>query len=593
MTFVELTRYFEKMETTSSRLSLIEILSDLFKSAHNDEIAKIVYLSQGRVAPFYAPVEIGMADKNVAAAIGLAFDEDKDKVLHLFNKLGDMGLAAKQLRAESKDKKSVLTVADVFEGLTEIAHTNGEGSVEKKQRMLADMLKQCDANSAKHLVRIPLGNNRLGIGDPTILDGLATAKLGDKVQRKLLEKSYNETSDLGLIATTLWQGGLEAVRKLKVSVGRPIRSELCERLPNAQKVVEKMSVDNQGVHVTPKYDGFRVQIHKNGDKVEMFSRNLEDMTHMFPDLIEGVRKQVKVKSVILDSEALAYQPESEEFLPFQETTKRRRKHNIEEVAKSLPLRAFVFDILYFEGKSLLDTPLLERLEYIKKAVHGDETLIPAPGKVLKKAEQVQAMLEDSISKGLEGVVVKRVDSPYQAGGRNFNWVKLKRHAAGELHDTIDCVILGYITGKGKRTAFGAGALLVGVYDEQNDEFVSVSKIGTGLSDEEWQEIHKRADKIKVDHKPARVNSLIVPSVWVRPEIVIEVLADEITRSPLHTAGMEVDSKLNDETKKMEGKSTGYALRFPRLVSFRDKDKKPEDATTVKELIEMFKEQGKK
>ncbi len=594
MTFAELTTYFEKMEETSSRLSLIEILSDLFKQAHKDEIEKIVYLSQGRVAPFYAPIEIGMADKNVAAALGFACGEEKEKVLQLYNKLGDMGLAAKQLSEKFKVKSSKLSIKEVFDTLTEIAHTGGEGSVDKKQKLLAELLKQCDSTAAKHLVRIPLGNNRLGIGDPTILDGLATAKLGDKSNRKQLEKAYNETSDLGLIAQTLWEGGLEAVKKLQVHVGRPIRSELCERLPNPVKVIEKMVDEkNPGVHVTPKYDGFRVQIHKNGDKVEMFSRNLEDMTHMFPDLIEGVRKQVKVKSVILDSEALAYQPESEEFLPFQETTKRRRKHNIEEVSKSLPLRAFVFDILYYDGKSLLDTPLLERLEYIKKAIHGDEVLIPAPGKVLHKASEVQTMLEDSISKGLEGVVVKRTDSAYQAGGRNFNWVKLKRHAAGELHDTIDCVILGYIIGKGKRTAFGAGALLVGVYDEKNDEFVSVSKIGTGLTDIEWQEIHKRADKIKVEHKPARVNSLIIPSVWVRPEIVIEVLADEITRSPLHTAGMSQNEKTAAKEDKVEERPTGYALRFPRLVSFRDRDKKPEDATSVKELIEMYNEQEKK
>ncbi|MBI2034247.1 MAG: ATP-dependent DNA ligase, partial [Candidatus Levybacteria bacterium] len=272
------------------------------------------------------------------------------------------------------------------------------------------------------------------------------------------------------------------------------------------------------------------------------------------------------------------------FLPFQETTKRRRKHNIDEVAKKLPLRAFVFDVLYINGKSLIDTPLLSRIEMLKKYVENDDILIPSPGKVLQTPKELQLMLDDAISKGLEGVVVKRVDSLYEAGGRNFNWVKLKRHSAGELHDTIDCVVLGYIFGKGKRTAFGAGALLVGVYDEKNDEFVTVSKIGTGLTDEEWQSIKVKTKGFELNHKPARVNSKIEPSVWVKPEIVIEVLADEITRSPNHTAGMEI----------VDGaKGVGYALRFPRLVTFRDKDKKAEDATTVKELIAMYQQQGKK
>lgn len=598
MYFSELTTFFEKMEETSSRLTLIELLSKLFRKSNTEEIEKIVYLIQGRVAPFYAPVEMGMADKNVAAALALASGETKEDVLKLYSKLGDMGLVAEQLSAKFKIKNAKLSVATVFEELTKIAHTGGEGSVEKKITLLKELLEHTEgAISAKHLTRIPLGNNRLGIGDPTVLDGLATAKLGDKTNRKLLEKAYNETSDLGLIAKTLWKGGLTAVQKLTVTVGRPIRSELCERLPNPTKVFEKMSPNGEGVHATPKYDGFRVQIHKNGDTVMMYSRNLEDMTHMFPELIAGTLSQVKAKTAILDSEALAYQTESEEFLPFQETTKRRRKHNIEEVAKQLPLKAFVFDVLYVDGKSLIDTPLLERMEILKKTLHGDEALIAAPGKVLKKPEELQLMLDDSISKGLEGVVVKKIDSPYQAGGRNFNWVKLKRHSAGELHDTVDCVILGYIYGKGKRTEFGAGSLLVGLYDDKKDEFVTVSRIGTGLSDDEWREIHKRADKLKVNHKPARVNSFIEPSVWVRPEIVIEVLADEITRSPLHTAGMDVGNSslvVSSKDQSLKAKDQiGYALRFPRLVTFRDKDKKAEDATTVKELAEMFKQQGHK
>jgi DNA ligase-1 len=333
------------------------------------------------------------------------------------------------------------------------------------------------------------------------------------------------------------------------------------------------------VDVQYKYDGFRVQIHKNGDEIRMFSRNLEEMTHMFPELTIAAKKQIKAKNVILDSEALAYNPESEEFLPFQETTKRRRKHGIEEMALKLPLKAFVFDILYKDGKQLLDEPLKKRMEILKEVISEDDVLIKTKNQTVKDPKTLSLLLEDAISKGLEGLVVKRLESGYEAGGRNFNWVKLKRHSSGELNDTIDCVVLGYISGKGKRTAFGAGALLVGVYDKKQDEFVTVSKIGTGLTDNEWREIHKRGDAIKVDNKPARVNSSIIPSVWIKPEIVIEILADEITRSPIHTAG------------KTE-KDPGYALRFPRLVSFREKDKKAEDATTVDELISMYKQQGK-
>lgn len=573
MKFSEFASYLEKLEATSSRLSLIEILSELFAKTPEKEIEEIVYLIQGRIAPFFAPVEIGMAEKNVASSIGIAYGSDKEKVLALFTKLGDMGKAAQEL---SNSKSSNITISEVFEILTQIAKTSGEGTVEKRQTLLSGLLGKVDAISAKHLVRIPLGNTRLGIGDPTILDALATAKLGDKSNRKLLEGAYNRTSDLGLIAKTLWKSGLPAVEKLEVRLGNPIRSELCERLPNPEKVIEKMGE----VDVQFKYDGFRVQIHKDGDKVRMFSRNLEEMTHMFPELIEGTLKQIKAKTIILDSEALAYNPESEEFLPFQETTKRRRKHGIEEAQKALPLKAFVFDILYKDGEQLLDKPLTERMKILDKVLPEDDTLIRTKNQTITEAKPLQELLDEAISRGLEGVVIKKLQSPYEAGGRNFNWVKLKKHSDGELSDTIDCVLLGYITGRGKRTEFGAGALLVGVYDKDRDEFVSISRIGTGLSDEEWREIHRRADKIKVSHKPARVNSTIEPSVWIEPKIVIEVLADEITRSPLHTAG-------KTETEN------GFALRFPRLVSFRDADKRPEDATDVKEIKRLFEIQYKK
>jgi DNA ligase 1 len=576
MKFKELVDYFEQLEATSSRLALIDILSQLFKKAPTDELDKIIYLTQGRIAPFFEATEIGMSDKTVAAALGRAYNSTKEEVLDQYHKLGDMGLVAEELSGKLKVKSSSLTVIEVYDVLREIAKTSGEGTVEKKLALFSDLLEKSDPLSAKHLVRIPLGNSRLGIGDPTVLDGLALAVLGDRSKRKLLEGAYNRTSDLGLIAKTLKEKGLDEVQRLKVTVGRPIRSELCERLPTPEKVIEKLGE----VNAQYKYDGFRVQIHKLGSEVKMFSRNLEDMTHMFPELIRGVLEQVKAKDAILDTEALAYNPDSQEFLPFQETTKRRRKYGIEEMAKSLPLKAFVFDILYLDGKPLIDTPLKDRMKILEKVVQGNEVLIPSIGEVISDPKKLKLMLDDAISKGLEGLVVKRTNSLYEAGGRNFNWVKLKRHSSGELHDTIDCVILGYIYGRGKRTEFGAGALLVGIYDDKKDEFVTVSRIGTGLTDEEWREIHKRADKIKVDKKPARVNSLIEPSVWIAPEIVIEVLADEITRSPIHTAGKEDNEP-------------GYALRFPRLVSFREADRKAEDATTVKELIEMFKVQYKK
>jgi DNA ligase-1 len=388
----------------------------------------------------------------------------------------------------------------------------------------------------------------------------------------VLEDAYNRTSDLGLVGETLWTRGLEGVQALQVTVGRPIRPQLAERLPDIPSLLDKLG---GRAHTQLKFDGIRVQLHLDrrqpeGHQVRLFSRSLEDFTGMFPELVGGVLNQVQAETAILDSEALAFNPASEEFLPFQETTRRRRKTGISEAAEELPLKAMVFDVMYRDGQPLLDKPLLARMDVLSNVVRGKEVLQPETGIVVDDATKLDAIFEDALERGLEGLVVKRVDSPYQAGARNFNWVKLKRHSRGALDDTIDCVLLGYFVGRGKRVGFGVGALLVGVYDKEADVFRTVTKIGTGLSDEQWREVATRAEPFRSQHKPARVVSTITPSVWLEPKIVVEVLADEITSSPNHTAG--------------------YALRFPRVIRFRDADKRPEDATSLQELIELYQAQ---
>jgi DNA ligase 1 len=580
--FARLAHTFEELEGTSSRLTLIELLTQLFRSIERpEEIEQVCYLVQGRVAPFFVALEMGMAEKSVTKSLALAYHTTPEHVEALYATLGDLGLVAGQVNREAGSVPTVLSVDEVFLGLKAIARTAGKGAIEHKSARLVDLLTRVDDVSAKYVVRILLGNLRLGIGDATVLDALAKARWNDVKRRKLLEGAYNKTSDLGLIGRTIFEHPDEeeaelAVAALDVRVGKPIHAQLAERLPSAEAIISKMGT----VVAQYKYDGLRAQIHKDGQRVTIFSRNLEDQSHMFPELIAGTLGQVQAESVILDAETLAYNATSEEFLPFQETTRRRRKHGIEAMAEQLPLKAFVFDILYKDGVSLLDTPLAERLKILEETIEVDDTLMRTASYTVSDAHTLTLLFDEAISKGLEGLVVKKQESRYEAGARNFNWVKLKRHSAGALNDTIDCVLLGYLYGRGKRAALGAGSLLVGLYDPEQDQFVTVTKIGTGLSDEQWRSIRERTKGLVVDHRPARVSSLIEPSVWVEPKLVLEVLADEITRSPTHTAG-----KVGDEP--------GYALRFPRLVSFRERDKQPEDATTVQELIELYQSQGRK
>jgi len=571
MKFSELAGYLDQLEATSSRNEMVRILAELYRACSVDEIEPVTYLIQGRLAPFFAPVEIGLGERLLISAIATAYRTPKEEVSKLYRQIGDVGVTAQRLAPKDGHGASA-SVVDVHQRLWEIAGTSGAGSLQKKLDLFAGLLVELDPASAKHLVRITVGKMRLGIGDPTVLDALSFAKRGDRSLRPTLEAAYNRTSDLGLVARTLWAEGEPGLDALKVTVGKPLRPQLAERLPNPDSVIRKLGI----VGVQPKYDGFRVQIHKDSDRVSIFSRNLETMTSMFPELVAAARR-LNVETAILDGEAIAYNPESEEYVPFQETTSRRRKEGIEEFALKVPLRAFIFDVMYRDGSDLTPLPYEKRFEIANEVIRDTDTLLTAPLTKTDSAEVLTRELLDNISRGLEGVVAKRLDSPYQAGARNFNWVKLKRVASGELTDTVDVVLLGYYGGKGKRAEFGAGALLAGVYDSDRDEFVTISKLGTGLSDEGWRDIHKRVNRLEVSHRPPRVNSILVPDVWLQPEVVVEVLADEITPSPRHTAG-----KVDDQP--------GFALRFPRIVSFRSEDKKAEDATTVREIREMFDQQ---
>lgn len=575
LTFGSLAACFEELEGTTSRKQLTSLLAALFARVGPDEIREVCYLLQGRVAPLYEPLEFGLGERSVERAVAQAFGVSAADVRGRYARQGDLGVVVAELAAGRAEQPALSAhpVHEVFSALRDVALLSGSGSVERKIDGLAQLLAGLDPVSGKHLVRIPLGTSRLGVGDATVLAAFTQSRLdGTKAGQQILEDGYNRTSDLGMLGQTLWTDGLEGVRALDVAVGRPIRPQLAERLPDVPSLLEKLGGQ---VHAQMKFDGMRIQIHLDrrqapGEQVRLFSRSLESMTSMFPELVEGILAQVRAETAILDAEALAVSPASEEFMPFQETMRRRRKHGIGEMQTELPLKAMVFDCMYLDGQVLLERPLLERIDRLMATVQVGAVLQAERGEVVADAERLEALFEDALARGLEGLVVKRVDSPYQAGARNFNWVKLKKHSRGALQDTIDCVLLGYIFGRGRRAELGVGALLVGVYDADADEFVTVSKLGTGLSDEQWREVAERAAPFRSEDKPARVRSTLVPSVWLEPKIVLEVLADEITKSPNHTAG--------------------YALRFPRVVRFRGGDKRPEDATSLHELIELYAQQ---
>jgi DNA ligase-1 len=583
MLFKELAGYYDRLSSISSRLEMIDVMAEVFKSASKDEIKPIIYITQGILVPPFEGVEFGMAEKTIEDAIAFSTGISKEAVEKEYRKLGDIGLAAEEIKKKGNIKRLAdrpLTVSEFYEKMLEIAKMSGKGSKDAKVKALSYIISESTPEEAKYATKYPMNALRLGLGDATMLEALSVAFCGDRKSKEKLEAAYNLCNDLALVGDTLAKKGIRAIDGFEVSLFKPVRPALAERLPTAEQIMEKMG---GRAAAEQKYDGFRCQLHMGARKVKIFSRRLEDTTEMFPDLAEAVLREVKAESVILDGEALAYNEETEEFLPFQQTIQRKRKHGIAEKALEMPLHLFVFDILFLNGKDMMKMPYEERRHFIEKLLKNCEIIKPSTMIMVSKPKELEEFFENSIENGLEGVVVKDPKSSYIAGARKFSWIKMKRSYKGELSDTVDLVVVGYYRGKGMRSEFGFGGLLCAAYNEKKDMFETVSRIGSGFTEEQMVQLRKALEKDKTDNKPVRVDSLIKPDFWVYPKYIVTVKADEITRSPTHTCGKE---KLNNGTE------AGFALRFPRLVGEEAirKDKGTEDATTTKEISEMYRNQ---
>ncbi|MEM2174942.1 MAG: ATP-dependent DNA ligase [Candidatus Micrarchaeia archaeon] len=574
MLFREFAETCSKLESITGRLEMMDVLAKLFKKSNKEEIGKIIYLLQGQVAPAFKSMDVGIGEKFVERAISIATGYSTNEIEKLYKKTGDLGKTAEELLKKRKQAvliKKELECKDVHETFVKIAKTSGEGSQEIKIKLLAELISNASPLEAKYIVRIPLGKLQLGVGDATILEALSIAKEGDRSMKEDLERAYNLCSDLGLVAEKYYEKK-ENIKKFKIQPFNPIRPALAEREPTPEAIIKRLKKCAAEV----KLDGFRIAVHKVGDEVMLFSRRLENVTYMFPEIIDAVRKNVKAKEIIFEGEALGYNEDTGEFYPFQYTIQRKRKHGIEKMVEEIPLHLFCFDILYLDGEDLTLKPYIERRKILEKVIKEGKGISLVEMIITDDVKELSDFFDKAIERGMEGLVVKDLNAPYIAGARKFAWIKLKRSYRSELADTIDVVIVGGLKGKGLRSKFKFGALLCAVYDEKEDVFKTIAKVGSGFTEEQMEKIGNLLEKIKISKKHPRVDSLIEPDFWVIPKYVITVAADEITESPLHTAVRKGDK--------------GLALRFPRMVGDIRTDKKPEDATTTKEIEEMFKMQ---
>lgn len=579
MDFSVIVKILDEMEQTTSRLELTNYLVTLFKNTPSQLIDKVIYLIQGKIRPDYEGIEMGIAEKMIIRIILQISNISSDEVYHKYRELGDLGSVAETI-LKYKVQKTLFNEKVTIEGIylifDKISKTTGKGSQDIKLRLLASLFNDSSPEECKYIIRFALGTLRLGIADNTIMDALALAYTNDKKNRKILESAYNVSSDLGRVSKILAGNGIEAVSAIKIELFIPIRPMLAERVQTSKEALDKVS--GKGA-VEFKLDGERVQIHRKDKKIQIFSRSLENITHYYPDVAEA-SMTIPLRNFIIEAEVVAINKFTEDFLPFQELMHRRRKYDIAKNVENYPVSVNVFDILWASGGDKTILPYLERRALLEDVITNsvDARLTLIQQKVVTSVEQLERFMAKSIGYGCEGLMVKQTDSPYRAGARGFAWIKIKREYRSELVDSLDLVIIGGSYGRGRRVGT-YGALLLAVYDKNENVFKSVCKVGSGFRDEALAELFKELGKYKLPKRHARVYSKLEMDTWFIPTIVIEIIASEITLSPEYDAGMGSIRK-----------GFGLSLRFPKFTNKIRIDKNPQDITDESELIEMYRKQ---
>ncbi|MDR7522489.1 MAG: ATP-dependent DNA ligase [Armatimonadota bacterium] len=577
MKYEVLAEAYSRIEAVASRLRMTDLLADLFRQTPRGLIGRVTYLTQGKLYPDFEGIEIGVAEKLAVRALAQATGEAAQTVERHLAKEGDLGLVAQALLARAKERRPTLTVDEVYRALDRTARAAGKGAQAVKLESIAALLTQATPLEAKYLVRTVTGKLRLGVGDMTVLDALATVFAGGKAARHDLERAYNLTSDLGYVADTVASGGLAAIRRVHVVVGKPIRPMLAERLGDPHEILHKLGGRCIAEY---KYDGERLQIHKRGGQVDLFSRRLEKITPQYPDIVDLVRRAVSARDAILEGEVVAIDAASGDLLPFQELMHRRRKYGIEEVMAQIPTALYAFDALYVNGKDLTEQPYQQRHRALERVIRQGDRIRLAVFREVASVPELEEMFEQAVQDGCEGLICKATGGVYQAGARGWLWIKLKREYRSEMTDAVDLVPVGAFHGRGRRGGT-YGALLMAAYDPKTERFPTVCKLGSGFTDEFLESLPKTLRPyVRPDRHP-RVDSRMTPDVWLEPAVVYEVIGAEITLSPVHTAGWDAVRR-----------GSGLAIRFPRFTRVRE-DKSPTEATTVKEILDMYRRRLKK
>ena len=580
MEFSIIAEIFERMESTRKRIELTNLLVELLKKTPKKIIPNAVYLLQGIIRPNFEGVELGVAEKLAIRAISKSSGLSIKKIEDDYKKCGDLGLTASnilKLKTQTTFTAEKITLERVYETLFRIAKLVGKGSQDLKMKYISSLLNDATPLEAKFVLKILLGTLRLGIAENTIMDALAIAFTGKKENKEQIENAYNVSSDLGKVSLLIATDGIDEIKKFKISLFSPIRPMLADRVKSEKEAIKKMSEIFAAEY---KLDGERVQIHKQANEVVLFSRRLENITQYYPDIVENVKKSLSVDEGVFEAEIVPVNENTGEFLPFQELMHRRRKYKLEKAISQYPITVNFFDVLYFDKKDCLNLEYSERRKILEKLVNEDNFSKLVPMLLVKNENEIEDFLENSINSGCEGLMLKTLDAPYRAGARGSNWLKLKREYRNELGDSLDLIVIGAYFGRGRRTGL-YGTLLLGTYNPDKDNFPSVCKVGTGFTDESLDQLYQILSNKITLKKNSRVVSEMEADVWFEPELVLEIVASEITLSPIHKTGLNLIRK-----------GSGFALRFPKFTGKIRYEKAVEDASTDEEVLTLYKGQSK-
>ncbi len=547
MKFSQLTDLYERLDATTKKLEKRDILADFYKRCGEEDLYKAVMLSMGTVFP-RGGEELGIATGMIKRVVQKVTGSAEKEVVEQFKKTGDLGLAVEKLIEKRKQQplaKRDLTLSHVFDNLRKLPEISGEGSQDRKISQIAGLLSAASPKEARYIVRTALGQMRIGVATGIVRDALAKAFEKDA---KEIEKIHDVVGDYGKVAVMAKKGKL----KVKIEVGRPLRVMLADRAENLKEAIESF----EKPAIEWKYDGFRVQCHRNGNEIWIFSRRMEDVTKQFPDIVAMVKESIKAKQFIVEGEALAIKEGRPQ--PFQLLSRRiQRKYDIDKMVKEIPVQVNLFELLYLNGESFMQHPLSERWDALKKIIKEAKSFRLADHIETKDFHEANKFYRASLASGQEGAIVKNLDAHYQPGKRVGYWLKVK-----DILEPLDLVVVGAEWGEGKKAKWLSSVILAA---RDGHKLAPTGRMASGFTEEQLEELTKTLKPL-ITKEEGKI-------VAVKPRVIIEIGYEEIQKSPKY--------------------ESGYALRFPRLLRIRTEEKRPEDANTVKDIKKLFKQQKRR